>query len=100
MQKERIRHMVLFCLMYDKDGTETEKFLQDGQTILSTIPVVEKFEVLKQISPKNEYDFGFSMEFSDKAAYEMYNANPLHVDFVKDRWLKEVTKFLEIDFQL
>jgi hypothetical protein len=99
MTKDSIRHMVIFCLKHDKQALETEKFLMDGQTILCSIPGVEKFEVLKQISPKNEYDYGFSMEFSDKTAYENYNNHPLHVGFVNQRWLKEVTKFLEIDFK-
>ena len=31
------------------------------------------------------------MEFSDRAAYEQYNAHPDHVRFVQERWLSEVT---------
>lgn len=96
---KRIRHSVIFCLKHGVDAPETEKFLKDGQTILSSIPVVEKFEVLRQVSPKNEYQFGFSMEFSNKDAYATYNSHPSHVDFVKNRWQKEVEKFLEIDFE-
>ena len=38
------------------------------------------------------------MEFSDRAAYEQYNAHPDHVRFVQERWLSEVTDFLEIDY--
>jgi hypothetical protein len=52
-----------------------------------------------QVSTKNNYDYGFSMEFADQAAYTSYNEHPKHVDFVNNRWLKEVSRFIEIDFQ-
>ena len=39
-----------------------------------------------------------SMEFSDRAAYRQYNAHPDHVRFVQERWLSEVTDFLESDY--
>ncbi len=99
MSDSRIRHMVIFCLKYGTEAGETEKFLSDGQAILSAIPMVEKFEVMRQISAKNDYDFGFSMEFTDQAAYDAYSQHPAHVGFVEQRWKKEVTRFLEIDFQ-
>ena len=38
------------------------------------------------------------MEFADRAAYERYNDHPAHVRFVQDRWLSEVSDFLEIDY--
>ena len=49
------------------------------------------------MSPKNGYSFGISMEFADEGAYERYNEHPSHVRFVEERWLPEVTDFLEID---
>jgi hypothetical protein len=93
-----IRHMAIFTLPYAADAPEAMKFLEDGRAILSAIPRVEAFEVLRQVSPKNEYQYGFSMEFADQAAYDAYNAHPAHVDFVEQRWKKEVTAFQEIDF--
>ena len=99
MTGETIRHMVLFCLKHDKKASETEKFLKDGQAILSAVPNVKNFEVLKQISTKNDYDFGFSMEFSNKKEYDAYSAHPAHCDFVSKRWEKEVSRFSEIDFK-
>jgi len=53
---------------------------------------------LRQVSPKNDYHFGFSMEFADQKAYSGYNDHPDHVAFVRDRWMPEVEKFLEIDY--
>ena len=50
------------------------------------------------MSGKNDYDFGFSMEFADQAAYDAYNEHPTHVAFVSDIWIPEVEDFLEIDY--
>lgn len=99
MKSNQVRHMVIFCLTHSKGSAEAEKFLEDGRKILTSIPVVQEFEVLKQVSPKNDYDYGFSMIFEDEAAYEAYNSHPKHVAFVQERWTTEVTRFLEIDFK-
>ena len=66
--------------------------------ILKTIPGVQAFERLRQVSPKNDYAFGFSMEFADQAAYDAYNTHPDHVAFVRGRWIPEVAAFMEIDY--
>ena len=60
---------------------------------------MKEFEQLRQVSPKNDYRFGFSMEFADQAAYAGYNGHPDHVAFVRDRWVPEVEDFLEIDYE-
>ena len=31
-------------------------------------------------------------------AYERYNEHPDHVRFVQERWLSEVSEFLELDY--
>ena len=49
---------------------------------LAAIPGVEAFELLAEVSPKNDYRFGISMEFADQDAYERYNEHPDHVRFV------------------
>ena len=92
-----IRHTVVFSLR-QAQGSLTEKaFLRDAKA-LAKIPGVEKFEQLRQTSPKNDYSFGFSMEFANQAAYDAYNEHPIHVAFVRDRWVPEVAKFMEIDY--
>jgi len=53
---------------------------------------------VREVSPKNGFRFGISMEFADGAAYAAYNAHPDHVRFVEQRWLAEVADFLEIDY--
>jgi heme-degrading monooxygenase HmoA len=66
---------------------------------LADIPGIERFELLREVSPKNDFRFGISMEFADDAAYAAYNARPDHVRFVEERWIPEVADFLEIDYQ-
>jgi hypothetical protein len=99
VKAEEIQHMVIFDLNHEKGSAMAEKFLKDGQQILSKIPVVQNFQVFNQVSLKNNYSYGFSMVFADKLVYETYNNHPDHVAFVENRWKKEVTRFLEIDFK-
>jgi hypothetical protein len=93
----RIRHTVSFTLAHPAGSAEERDFL-DAARQLGAIPGVEAFEVLSEVSPKNEFRYGISMEFADQAAYQGYNAHPDHVRFVEERWLKEVADFLEIDY--
>jgi hypothetical protein len=92
-----IRHTVVFTLKHPQDSAAEKKFLEDA-LVLTQIPTVHKFERLKQVSAKNSFKFGFSMEFADQAAYDTYNDHPLHVAFVRDRWKTEVSDFMEIDY--
>ena len=92
-----IRHTVVFTLVHEAGSAEEASFLEAAR-VLDAIPGVERFEQLRQVSPKNDYSFGFSMEFADQAAYTAYNEHPDHVAFVEGRWVPEVTDFLEIDY--
>jgi hypothetical protein len=92
-----IRHTVVFSLKHPR-GSEAERGFLEAALVLKAIPGVEKFEQLRQVSPKADYDFGFSMEFADQAAYQGYNDHPDHVAFVRDRWVPEVARFQEIDY--
>lgn len=93
-----IRHTVVFRLKHPRGSDREKSFLADGMA-LAAIPGVEKFEQLRQVSPKNDYHFGYSMEFADRAAYQGYNDHPAHVAYVRDRWIPEVEAFLEIDYE-
>ena len=92
-----IRHTVAFRLKHPRGSKEEASFLSAGMA-LADIPGVQRFEQLKQISPKNDFHFGYSMEFADQAAYQGYNDHPVHVAYVRDRWVPEVEAFLEIDY--
>ncbi len=94
-----IRHTVTFKLKHPTGSTEEENFLKAAKK-LSTLPTVQKFQCLKEISTKNNFDFGLSMEFENMAAYEAYNSDPLHTEFVTKNWIPEVLDFIEIDFEL
>ena len=93
-----IRHTVVFRLKHAKGSAEEKAFLAVAD-VLAKIPGVQKFEKLRQVSPKNDYAFGFSMEFADSAAYRGYNGHPEHTRFVQQRWVPEVEEFLEIDYE-
>jgi len=96
MDTKRIRHTVAFVLVHPAGSDEEREFLEAAER-LAGIPGVEAFELLAEVSPKNEYRFGISMEFGDRAAYEHYNGHPDHVRFVQERWVPEVREFLEVD---
>ena len=97
MNEGRIRHTVTFALVHPEGSAEERDFLGAAEG-LAAVPGVEVFELLSEVSPKNGYRFGISMEFADRAAYERYNEHPDHVRFVQERWLSEVTDFLELDY--
>ena len=97
MDAERIRHTVAFTLVHTEGSAGERDFLQAAER-LATIPGVEAFELLAEVSPKNGYRFGISMEFADRAAYAGYNEHTDHVRFVQERWLSEVSEFLELDY--
>jgi heme-degrading monooxygenase HmoA len=92
----RIRHSVVFTLTHP-DGSSAETDFLEAVARLEAIPGVEAFELMREVSPKNDYRFGLTMEFADPAAYNAYNEHPEHVAFVETRWDREVTDFLEID---
>jgi hypothetical protein len=93
-----IRHTVAFKLIHPHNSPEEKVFL-DAIVRLSAIPGVRNLELLKQTSAKNNFDYGLSMEFDTEKAYEEYNRNPDHVLFVRSFWIKEVSDFLELDYE-
>ena len=97
MVANRVRHTVAFTLVHEEGSPEERDFLQAAEQ-LANIPDVEAFELLAEVSPKNGYRYGISMEFADRAAYDLYNEHPDHVRFVQERWLSEVSEFLELDY--
>ena len=97
MQPGHIRHTVSFRLRHPA-GSDAERAFLEAADRLGEIEGVEAFEILEEVSPKNGFRFGISMEFADAGAYEAYNAHPAHVAFVEERWMNEVEEFLEIDY--
>lgn len=93
-----IRHTVQFRLSHAEGSAEEKAFISDGVRILSAVPGVRHFAVLRQVSAKNPYRFLFTMEFEGEGDYRRYNNHPDHTAFVRDRWEKEVEAFLEADY--
>ncbi|MDB5243731.1 MAG: stress responsive alpha-beta barrel protein [Spirosoma sp.] len=93
-----IQHSVIFNLNYTPDSPQGYAFF-DAAKKLAEIPGVEQFSCLRQTNPKNRFAFGLSMVFASQALYDQYNQHPLHQTFIEQHWIKEVSEFMEIDFQ-
>jgi hypothetical protein len=92
----RVRHSVIFRLAHAEGSPAQADFLA-AIAALGAIAGVEDFELLREVSPKNDFQFALTMEFADRSMYEAYNAHPDHVDVVAARWASEVIDFLEVD---
>ena len=92
-----IRHTVYFKLHHVTGSVGEASFFQKA-AILKEIPGVLNFQIHQEISPKNNFDFGFYMEFENQEAYDAYNNHPEHTKFVSEIWMKEVKEFQEIDY--
>jgi hypothetical protein len=93
-----IEHTVVFRLAHPAGSPAESEFLAAARSTLPAIPGVEDFTVHRQVSPKSDLDWQFSMRFADQATYDAYNAHPSHVEFVASRWQTEVVAFQEFDF--
>ncbi len=91
-----IVHSVFFKLKHAVGSPEEATFLNKAAK-LEILPGIENFQLLEEVSPKNSYTFGLTMEFADQSAYDGYNNHPDHIRFVEKVWLKEVAEFQEID---
>ncbi len=81
-----IIHTVVFKLKHAKGSSEEKNFLRAASQ-LATIPRVHNLQSFRQISKKNNFDFGFSMEFKTMEAYEAYNQHLVHLAFIQDFWI-------------
>ena len=93
-----IYHSVFLKLKHAKNSPEESRFLAAAKQ-LDSIPGVQNFQVLKQTSVKNNFDYGLLMEFEDQKQYDDYSNHPDHVQFIEHFWLKDVADFLEIDYE-
>ena len=93
-----IQHTVVFRLIAEPGSRAERDFLETARDTLTSIPGVTEFTVNRQISPKSDLGWQFSMSFADQDAYEGYNTHAAHVGFVTTRWEREVAAFQEYDF--
>lgn len=92
-----ITHSVIFKLKHAKGSPEASAFLQ-AAAALDQIPGVKNFVSLQQVSPKNKFEYGLSMEFANQQEYDVYNNHPDHTAFIQQYWIPSVEDFLEIDY--
>ena len=92
-----IVHTVFFRLKHEKSSAAERVFFEKVRA-LARIDGVEHFQILKETSPKNSFDYGLYMEFENQQAYDRYNAHPVHAGFVANVWMKEVAEFQEVDY--
>ena len=92
-----IHHSVIFTLNASVDEATKEQFFGAAKE-LATIAGVENFKCLKQVSAKNKFSFGLSMDFADELLYQQYNNHPLHIKFIGEQWLNYVEDYMEIDY--
>lgn len=93
-----IQHTVVFRLVHEPGSEAEAEFLATARQTLTAIPGVTEFVVNRQVSPKSELAWQFSMVFADQIAYDAYNDHPAHAGFVESRWVPEVAAFQEYDF--
>jgi len=93
-----IRHSVIFKFN-DAIGSDERRAFFLAAHALAAIEGVQQFEILKQTSQKNGYDYGITMKFDNAEQYRRYNNHPAHSHFVQVYWLSMVKDFLEIDFE-
>lgn len=94
-----IRHSVILKLKNTIRVEEKQAFFE-AVDALADIPNVHKFEVLNQVSVKNKFEYGISMEFDNQEQYDSYSNHPAHLDFIQNFWIPNVEDFLEIDYTL
>jgi Stress responsive A/B Barrel Domain len=76
---------------------ETQQFLE-ASAKLASIENVQKFEILRQTSPKNKFEYGISMKFDNQDQYYYFSNHPEHLAFIQNFWLTNVEDFLEIHY--
>jgi heme-degrading monooxygenase HmoA len=91
-----IRHSVILTLKSTISDTSKDLFFKEAQK-LSEIPKVQNFELLNQVSTKNPFEYGISMEFATQEDYDTYTNHPQHQEFIVRYWIPLVADFLEID---
>jgi hypothetical protein len=91
-------HSVIFKLTHPEGSAEELDFLTAARKLIS-IPGVQNFKCLKQTSPKNPFQYGLSMTFSNQEAFQFYDNHPDHTKFIENHWIPNVADFLEIDYE-
>jgi hypothetical protein len=91
----------IFSFRWKQGVTDQQKqrVLTEVSALQSRIPEVLESAVGFNTSPRGQgYEFGGVMKFSDRAAYDNYNAHPVHQQLLT--WLLPLIDPIELDFEL
>ena len=94
----RIQHAVIFALGHEPGSAKEQEFFR-AVHVLKGIPGVERFEIWRALKGETEHPYSITMEFENAAAFDRYNGHEIHKQFVEERWLPEVARFVELDYE-
>ena len=97
MEKVSIHHMIIFSLKHEAGSEAAEAFLRDAEHQLTLIPGVKQFRGFR-LKTSNPFDYGISMIFDSQEDYAAYATHPLHDNFEDNRWKREATRAMVIDY--
>ena len=90
-------HMFAFRFKPNVTAAQKEHVLTEISKLKEQIPEVLESWVGMNVSPRGQgYEFGGAMKFTDAAAYERYNADPVHQKLLT--WLVPLIEPIEVDF--
>ena len=80
-------HAVYFWIKSDAPAEAQEQLLSDCHTLLGKIPGLAFFDAGRPaMTPRevvdNSYSVGLLTVFADVAAHDVYQAHPLHLEFI------------------
>ena len=102
-----IRHIVAFNLKPEVGTEDREWLFAHARKLLAPIPTVKGMAIGKGYVPPDasgkpkrpmEYDWAMTMEFDDRAAFEVYSKHPDHVAFGPEI-LKRASVLKVMDFE-
>ena len=73
-----IQHTVVFRLAHEAGSSAETEFLSTARTTLTAIPGVTEFTINRQVNPKSDLVWQFSMVFTAQAADDAHNTHPEH----------------------
>ncbi|MFZ9661711.1 MAG: Dabb family protein [Chitinophagaceae bacterium] len=93
-----IKHSVIFNFKPEIDSSRMKLFFSAADK-LADIPGVIDFRKWKQVSVKNTYQYGLTMEFDSNDELQKYIDHTTHATFINEQWIPCVADFLEIDYE-
>jgi hypothetical protein len=91
----------MFSFRWREGVTEQQKqrVFEEVKALHTRIPGILDSAAGFNTSPRGKgYEFGGFMKFSDRPAFDVYNAHPVHEELLA--WLLPLIDPLEVDFEL